>query len=67
MLRSLMLAGIACCVSLLADTCGADQSGDFWYASDGTNVTITNYTGSGGAVTIPDMISGLPVSVVGVG
>jgi len=43
----------------------ADQFGDFTYASDGTNVTITGYTGSGGDVTIPDTINGLAVTSIG--
>lgn len=44
----------------------AGQSGDFGYTVDTNNtVTITNYTGPGGAVTIPDTIEGLPVTVIG--
>lgn len=43
----------------------AAQFGDFDYGSDGTAVTITRYTGSGGAVTIPDTIEGLPVTSIG--
>jgi len=43
----------------------ADQFGDFTYASDGTNVTITGYTGSNGVVTIPGTIEGLPVTGIG--
>src|ERR1017187_1892992 len=43
----------------------ADQFGDFTYASDGTNVIITGYTGSGGDVTIPETINGLPVVSIG--
>src|ERR1019366_6238186 len=36
--------------------------------TDATNngtITITGYTGSGGAVTIPDTINGLPVTSIG--
>ncbi len=43
----------------------ADQHGDFTYKSNGTNVTITGYTGSGGAVVIPDTIESLPVTTIG--
>ncbi len=39
----------------------AEQEGDFTYSKDHRSVTITGYTGKGGAVTIPDSISGLPV------
>jgi hypothetical protein len=43
----------------------ADQSGDFTYTNHTTYVTITGYTGSGGAVVIPSTIVGLPVTVIG--
>ena len=43
----------------------AQQFGDFTYSSDGTNITITKYTGAGGDVTIPSMIAGLPVVSIG--
>src|SRR5712671_2084385 len=43
----------------------AQQSADFTYASDGSVITITGYTGSGGAVTIPNTITGLPVRIIG--
>ncbi|MGO8835923.1 MAG: leucine-rich repeat domain-containing protein [Limisphaerales bacterium] len=33
--------------------------------SDGITLTITGYTGSGGAVTIPDSINFLPVEIIG--
>jgi BspA type Leucine rich repeat region (6 copies) len=45
----------------------AGQSGDFTYSTDGTNVTITGYTGAGGAVDIPDTITNLPVVSIGDG
>jgi hypothetical protein len=48
-----------------ASAAHAAQSGDFRYESTGTNVTITGYTGTGRAVTIPDMIIGLPVKSIG--
>ena len=43
----------------------AQQSGDFSYTSDGSAITITAYTGPGGAVTIPATITGLPVTAIG--
>ena len=44
----------------------AAQSRDFLYESGGTRaVTITGYTGPGGAVTIPDTIEGRPVTSIG--
>ena len=43
----------------------AQQFGDFTYTSNGSGVTITHYTGSGGAVAIPDTINGLPVTIIG--
>jgi hypothetical protein len=50
---------------LSARAANAGQSGDFTYSTDGTNVTITGYTGSGGVVTIPQTISNLPVTSIG--
>jgi VCBS repeat-containing protein len=41
------------------------QSGDFTYTSSGTAITITGYTGTGGAVVIPDTIIGLPIIAFG--
>ena len=43
----------------------ADQFGDFAFTSNGTSVTITGYSGSGGAVVIPATINGLPVVSIG--
>jgi len=37
------------------------ESGGFQYSVDGGNVTITNYTGSGGNLSIPAAISNQPV------
>jgi len=44
----------------------AQQFGDFTYLSDGSIITITGYTGPGGAVNIPATITGLPVTAVGI-
>jgi len=43
------------------------QYGDFTWSQSWTNITITGYTGSGGAVTIPDKINNLPVTSIGTG
>lgn len=45
----------------------AEKWGDFTYSTDGTVVTITGYTGSGGAVSIPDTVDGKPVVRIGEG
>ncbi len=37
----------------------------FTYTTNNGTITITKYTGSGGAVTIPDTINGLPVTGIG--
>ena len=39
--------------------------GDFRYTEDGSTVTITGYTGNGGAVNIPSTINGKPVVSIG--
>src|SRR5436309_1488044 len=41
------------------------QFGDFTYSSDGSVITITGYTGPGGAVSLPAIINGLPVTTIG--
>ena len=38
---------------------------DFTYTINNGTITITGYTGSGGAVTIPSTINGLPVTSIG--
>jgi hypothetical protein len=49
--------------SLLLATPVAVQAQFNYTVTDGT-VTITGYTGSGGSVTIPDTITGLPVTAI---
>lgn len=41
------------------------QAQDFTYTTNSGAITITSYTGSGGAVVIPDTIDGLPVTTIG--
>ncbi len=56
------LAALAC---FAASPSLAGSRGDFKYASNGSAVIITKYTGGGGDVTIPGTIKGLPVNVIG--
>jgi len=42
-----------------------DDDCPFTYTSDGTNMTITGYIGSGGAVAIPGTIKEQPVTTIG--
>jgi len=41
------------------------QAQDFTYSTNNGTIAITGYTGPGGAVTIPDVINGLPVTAIG--
>ncbi len=41
------------------------QSGYFTYTVSGSTVTITGYTGTGGAVVIPSIIDNMPVASIG--
>lgn len=52
--------------TLLAISAGVVRAGDYQYSTntDGT-ITITNYTGSGGDISIPSMIDGLTVGSIG--
>ena len=52
----------SCLVFLVAQVA---QSQDFAYATNNGTITITGYTGPGGAVNIPDSINGLPVTAIG--
>ena len=62
-IRRWLLALTALCVLVLP--LSADQFGDFTYTSDGSNITITGYTGAGGSITIPSTIISLPVKIIG--
>jgi hypothetical protein len=50
---------------LLLLTPPAAVEAQFIYTTNGGTITITGYTGSGGAVTIPDRINGLAVASIG--
>src|SRR6476660_8641572 len=43
----------------------AGRAQDFTYTNTNGTITITGYTGPGGAVTIPSTISGVPVTSIG--
>ena len=43
----------------------AIAQGQFNYTINNGAITITEYTGTGGAVTIPSTIAGLPVTSIG--
>jgi len=43
----------------------AVQAEDYTYMTNDGSITITSYSGPGGAVIIPDMITGLPVTSIG--
>jgi hypothetical protein len=51
---------------LLLLTLPAVVQAQFTYTVNNGTITITGYTGRGGAVTIPDMINGRPVTSLGV-
>lgn len=59
-----MLFAAALFLGLSLDLRGQD-SDSFTYTSDGKAITITSYTGAGGAVTIPATLNGLPVMSIG--
>ena len=59
--RSLVLFGWL----LLATPLAVQAQFNYTANSDGTSCTITGYTGSGGAVTIPGTIAGLTVTSIG--
>ena len=50
---------------LLLTLSAAVQAQDYTYTTNAGTINITGYTGPGGAVTIPDMIDGLPVTSIG--
>jgi hypothetical protein len=65
--KSIFLLGLIGCVFLCSSAFAA-QWGDFTYTvSASDNVTITKYTGTGGAVVIPAAIDGRPVVSIGNG
>ena len=64
-MKNTLLALLGCILLSTPLAATAQQFGDFTYSSDGSAITITGYTGPGGAVTIPATIVGLPVTTIG--
>ena len=62
-LVSLVLLGAFFVVA--TDTVAADSEGDYTYTVSGGVATITDYTGAGGAITIPSTLGGHPVVAIG--
>ncbi len=65
--KSTFILSLIYCMFLCSPAFAA-QWGDFTYgfaSSDNSTVEITGYTGSGGAVVIPDNITGIPVVTIG--
>ena len=60
---AVMLPAVSSEVAVTADA--AEVYGDFKYEISDNEVTITEYTGNGGDVTIPDKIDGKPVTSIG--
>lgn len=52
-------------MSIFSSATIADTSGDLGYTITDNKVTITYYTGCGGDVSIPSLISGFPVTSIG--
>jgi len=52
-------------IVFVAQLVKADQWGDWTYTTDGSNVTITRYGGTGEDVVLPDVISDMPVRTIG--
>lgn len=50
---------------LVAVVTYANQSGDYTYTLSGSYATITQYTGPGGTVVVPSILSGYPVAKIG--
>jgi hypothetical protein len=58
-IRLLQFLAALCLLSVIPAK--AAQFGDFTYTATATDVTLTGYTGTGGAITIPSSIASLPV------
>jgi hypothetical protein len=53
-------------ISAVAVFGSSAQNADYIYTNNNGTITITHYIGSGGAVTIPSSIDGLPVTSIGI-
>lgn len=58
--RSVFAAGLLLCL-----LCAVAHAGDYTYTTNEAGITITWYRGSGGAVSVPGKIDGLPVTCIG--
>ncbi|MCX6943596.1 MAG: leucine-rich repeat domain-containing protein, partial [Opitutales bacterium] len=58
---------ICLCLLCAAPRAWALTSGDYSYTDDGWDVTITGYTGAGGAVTIPSVLGPSSHPVISIG
>ena len=61
-MRRILLALVALVLLARPLAVSADQYGDFTYTNDGSAISITGYTGAGGAVVMPGVIDGVPVT-----
>ena len=64
-MRNLILSALL--LASVFQTAMGEQSGDWTYAVSNGEATITRYTGTGGALTIPSVFNGIPVVKVGNG
>jgi hypothetical protein len=62
-LKTCIVTGVALVLFLMF--IGAAHAQDFTYTNNNGSITITGYTGPGGAVNIPATIDGLPVTAIG--
>src|SRR5215475_2218309 len=61
--KTCIVTGVALVLCLMF--IGAAHAQDFTYTNNNGTITITGYTGAGGAVNIPANIIGLPVTAIG--
>jgi len=62
-MRTLILSTLI--LASVFQTALGEQAGDWTYSVSNNQATITDYTGAGGAVTIPSQVNGIPVVQVG--
>ena len=63
-MRKLVLSALL--LASAFQTALGQQSGDWWYNVENNQATITSYSGSGGVVTIPSVVNGIPVVGFGI-
>ena len=62
-----MILGLLAFLLLVAPVAVQAQFGYMINFNNTNTITITNYTGTGGVVTIPNAINGLKVTIIGYG